>query len=96
MSIVKPGAIIAKSWVNITTKNGVLHTGTIVKKDKNEIVLHNIAGLKTVIKTADVKKNEPGPELMIMHLYDSLTLQEFADLIEYIKTLDPSYKKSKK
>jgi len=96
MSIVRPSATIAKSWVNITTKKGVLHSGTVVKKDKDSITLHNIVGMKTVIKTSDIKKSAPGPELMSLHLCDPITLQEMADLIEYIQSLDPTYKKRKK
>ncbi|NQZ60235.1 MAG: HEAT repeat domain-containing protein, partial [Lentisphaeraceae bacterium] len=93
MSIVKPAAAIAKTWVNITTKKGAIHTGTIVKKDATEIVLHNIAGLKTVIKVSDIKTTAPGTSMMLLHLCDNLNLQEFADLVEYIKSLDPNYKK---
>ncbi|NQZ60531.1 MAG: c-type cytochrome, partial [Lentisphaeraceae bacterium] len=96
MSIVKPAAAIAPSWVNITTKQGALHTGTIIKKDKNEVVLHNIAGAKMVINVSDIKKTEPGTGMMLLHLCDKLTLQELTDLIEYIKSLDPSYKTAKK
>lgn len=93
MAIVRPADSIAKSWVNITTKSGVLHTGTVVKKDDKEVVLHNIAGAKTVIKVGDIKSTEPGLGMMLMHLADSLTLQEFADMVEYIQSMDPAYKK---
>ena len=96
VSIVNPAASIAKSWVSITTKNGELHTGTIIKSDKKEIVLHNIAGVKTVIRISNMKKRGPGPESMIMHLVDNITLQEFANLIGYIKSLDSSDSKPKK
>jgi putative heme-binding domain-containing protein len=92
-SIVRPAQVIAKTWVTITTKDGTLHTGTLVKSDKNEVVIHNIAGIPTTIKAADVKSTAPGASMMLMHLADSLTLQEFSDLVEYIQALDPSYKK---
>ena len=92
MSIVRPADIIAKTWVNITTKKGALHMGTIVKRSSKEITLHNIAGMKTVFKTSDLKKVEPGSSMMLLHLCDALTLQEFADLIEYVQSLDPKYK----
>jgi hypothetical protein len=52
------------------------------------VTISNIAGVKTNIKTEDIKSTEPGPSMMLMHLADSLTLQEFADLIEYTKKLN--------
>ena len=88
MSIVRPAESISKSWVNITLKNGTEHTGTLLKSTKSEVTISNIAGVKTNIKTADIKSTEPGPSMMLMHLADSLTLQEFADLIEYTKKLN--------
>ncbi|EDM28795.1 hypothetical protein LNTAR_09499 [Lentisphaera araneosa HTCC2155] len=88
MSIVRPAESISKSWVNITLKNGTEHTGTLLKRTKSEVTISNIAGIKTNIKTADIKSTEPGPSMMLMHLADSLTLREFADLIEYIKKLN--------
>jgi len=51
------------------------------------VTISNIAGVKTSIKKADIKSTEPGPGMMLMHLTDSLTLQEFADLVEYIQKL---------
>jgi putative heme-binding domain-containing protein len=88
MSILRPADAISKSWVNITLKNGTEHTGTLIESSKSEVTISNIAGVKTNIKTVDIKSTEPGPSMMLMHLADSLTLQEFADLIEYTKKLN--------
>jgi putative heme-binding domain-containing protein len=88
MSILRPADAISKSWVNITLKNGTEHTGTLLQSSKSEVTISNIAGVKTNIKTEDIKSTEPGPSMMLMHLADSLTLQEFADLIEYTKKLN--------
>ena len=88
MSILRPADAISKSWVNITLKNGTEHTGTLLQSSKSEVTISNIAGVKTNIKTVDIKSTEPGPSMMLMHLADSLTLQEFADLIEYTKKLN--------
>jgi putative heme-binding domain-containing protein len=92
-SIIKPAAVISKSWVSITMKDGVNHMGTIVKKDANEIILHNIAGIPTNLDPAQVAKTEPGLNMMSLHICDQLTLPEFADLIGYIKSMDKSAKK---
>ena len=88
MSIVRPAEAISKSWVNFTLKDGTEYTGTLLKSTKSEVTISNIAGVKTNIKTADIKSTDPGPSMMLMHLADSLTLREFADLIEYIKELN--------
>ena len=87
MSIVRPSAVISKSWVTITAKDGTLYTGTMLNKSNTEVTISNIAGIKTNIKTADIKSTEPGASMMLMHLADSLTLQEFSDLVAYIQQL---------
>jgi len=94
-AIIKPAATIAKSWVTITMQDGSLHVGTLVKRDKKEIVLHNIAGIPTKLDATKVKSEGKGMNMMGPHLCDALTLQEFADLIEYIQSMDPNRKKSK-
>ncbi|MFT5905321.1 MAG: putative heme-binding domain-containing protein [Cryomorphaceae bacterium] len=91
-SIIKPGAVISKSWVSITMKDGANHVGTLVKEDAKEITLHNIAGMPTKLDTAKVKKTEPGLNMMLPNLCNQLTLREFADLIGYIKSMDKSTK----
>ncbi len=87
-AIIKPGATIAPTWVNLSLQNGQVLTGTIVKEDPNEVTLHNIAGIPTVIKVADIKTREPGLNMMSLHLTDSLTLPEFGDLLHYIKSME--------
>lgn len=96
-SILKPSAEIAASWVTLHLKDGSTHLGTIVSEDKKEITLHNIAGIPTKINVADVKKREPGLDMMSLHLCDNLSLNAFGDLVGYIKSLDKkSNKKSGK
>ncbi len=92
-SIIKPGAVISKSWVSITMKDGSNHLGTLVKKDAKEIILHNITGIATKLDATQVVKTDPGLNMMSLHLCDQLTLPEFADLIGYIKSMDKSAKK---
>lgn len=36
---------------------------------------------------ADVAKRDAGPPLMVPHLADELTLQQFADMIAYIQSM---------
>jgi putative heme-binding domain-containing protein len=92
-SIKTPEAIIAKSWVTITMKDGTTsHTGTLVKKDAKEIILHNVAGIPTKLDITKVAKTEPGLNAMLPNLCNQLTLTELADLIGYIKSMDKSTK----
>ncbi|MEZ7956019.1 MAG: c-type cytochrome [Rubritalea sp.] len=92
-SIIKPQAVIAKSWVSITMKGGANHIGTLVNQNTKAITLHNIAGIPTILDPAQVTKIEPGPNMMLMHLCDNLSLEELSDLIGYIKSMDHSVKK---
>ncbi len=87
-AIVKPGATIAESWVSVTMKNGDSHVGTVVKKDANELTLHNIGGIATKLNVKDIVKTEPGLNMMSLHLCDNLTLKQFSDLLAYIKGMD--------
>jgi putative heme-binding domain-containing protein len=92
-AIIKPDATIAASWVTITMNDGTAYTGTVVKSDANEIILHDIAGTPTKIDAKQIKSKAPGLNMMSLHLCDSLNLDEFADLIEYIQSMDPDRKK---
>ncbi|WP_083912877.1 DUF7133 domain-containing protein [Rubritalea marina] len=87
-AIIQPAATIAKSWVTLTTKDGMSHLGTVVKDTETEIVLHNIAGVATQLKPEELVSRAPGLNMMSLHLCDALTLEEFGDLVAYIKSLD--------
>lgn len=95
-AIIKPAASIAESWKTITKKDGSMVVGTLVNETATEITLHDIAGTPTKISVADIQSRGPGLNMMSLHLCDSLTLQEFADLIEYIQSMDPKRKKKGK
>ncbi len=84
-SILKPDATIADNWVDAKTKDGMTHNGTLVKKNANEVIIRNIAGIEMKLKAADVVSVKKA-EFTIMgpHLLDALTLQEFVDVIEYL------------
>lgn len=94
-AIIKPNASIAKSWVTITLNDGTTVTGTIVKQDKKEIVVHNIGGVPTTIDANKIKSTAPGLPMMGLGLCDKITLQEFTDLVEYIQALDENRKVKK-
>ncbi|MFK7911129.1 MAG: NPCBM/NEW2 domain-containing protein [Akkermansiaceae bacterium] len=84
-AIIKPEATISDTWVTVTMKDGSLYPGTLISKDDKQVVVHNIAGIATKVKTADVKDiKKQTSTLMGPHLADDLSLQQFADLIEYL------------
>ena len=92
-AIIKPAASISDSWKTINTTDGKSLVGTLVKETSTEITLHDIAGNPTTIPVAQIKSREPGLNMMSLHLCDSLSLQEFADLVEYLQSMDPKRKK---
>ena len=84
-AILKPAATISDTWVTVTMKDGTPHMGTLVSKDDQKVVIHNIAGIATTLKAADVKSiAKQTSTLMGPHLADDLSLQQFADMIEYL------------
>ncbi len=87
-AILKPDAGIAKSWVDVTTKDGTTLQGTLVEKSETQVVVRNIAGIPTTLKAADVKDVKPSAStLMGPHLLDALTMDQFADVISYLHSL---------
>ncbi len=86
-SILRPGASIAKSWVNLIMKDGTSVMGTLVDQNETDTVIHNIAGIPSTVKSTDIKDTQAGPPLMTMHLVDDLSIQEFADLIAYMQSM---------
>ena len=87
-AIIKPEATISESWVKVTMKDGREHLGTLVSKTAESVVVHNIAGIATKLKAADVREiKKQDSTLMGPHLTDQLSLQQFADLIGYLHSL---------
>jgi putative heme-binding domain-containing protein len=87
-AILKPDAGIAKSWVDVTTKDGTTLQGTLVEKSETQVVVRNIAGIPTTLKAADVKEVKPSSStLMGPHLLDALTMDQFADVVSYLHSL---------
>jgi len=87
-AILKPAATIADSWVTVTMHNGTIHQGTLVSKDTSKVVIHNIAGIATTLKTPDVKGiSKQTSTLMGPGLANDLSLKQFADLVEYLHSL---------
>ncbi len=87
-AILKPAATIAETWVDVTLKQGGKKTGTLISKNDQEVIIHNIAGIPEKIKATDVSKvSKADSTIMGPHLADQLTLQEFTDMVNYLHSL---------
>jgi putative heme-binding domain-containing protein len=87
-AILKPEAGIAESWVDVIANDGTTYQGTLVEKTDTQVIVRNIAGIPTTLKTADVKEIKPSVStLMGPHLMDGLTMEQFADVIAYLHSL---------
>ena len=89
-AVLKPSATIAPGYgtVILETKAGGAYQGTLKQSTDTGIQLMGIDGKLVSIATADIKeKSGNAVSLMPEGLQASLSLQEFADLIEYLTTL---------
>lgn len=87
-AILKPDAGIAKSWVDVTTNDGTTHQGTLAEKSETQVIIRNIAGIPSTLKSADVKDIKTSAStLMGPHLLDALTMDQFVDVISYLHSL---------
>lgn len=88
-AILEPNAIIATGYeaTVIETKSGESFVGVIKQADAARIELMGADAKITRIATADIKERRTSPvSLMPENLHAALTMQEFADLIEYLAT----------
>ena len=84
-AILKPDATIADNWVDVTTKDGTQHNGTLVKNDSSVVIVRNIAGIETKLNKSDVTSvKKASSTIMGPHLVDGLTIQQFVDAVSYL------------
>lgn len=87
-AILKPDAVIAPTWVDVTLKDGTVMQGTLVEKRDTAVIIRDIAGVPTTLKMADVTTIKTAAStLMTPHLMDNLTMAQFADVIAYLHSL---------
>lgn len=88
--IIDPTAEVAQGFqtYQFKLKDGTLASGFVTARDDNTITLRNLAGLSQTIPTSAVEKEEVlAVSMMPAGLVDSLTLRQFASLIDYLQTL---------
>ncbi|MEM7384219.1 MAG: NPCBM/NEW2 domain-containing protein [Verrucomicrobiota bacterium] len=86
-SILKPNASISQGFATVlaTTKSGGAHAGFITAETADEIEMRDIAGQVTKLKKTELKdRKELETSMMPPGLANALSLQEFADLVDFL------------
>ena len=88
--LINPGAEVAQGFQTFLfkLKDGSNSSGFVAARDDKTIVLRTIAGLVQKIAVSKVAEETLlKGSLMPPGLVDSLTLQEFASLLDYLQSL---------
>ncbi|MEO5997100.1 MAG: hypothetical protein ABIN89_10180, partial [Chitinophagaceae bacterium] len=86
-SILKPNASISQGFatVLITAKGNKSYMGFITEESADKIVMRDIAGQVSTVKTADIlTRKEMENSMMPAGLANALSFQEFASLVTYL------------
>jgi putative heme-binding domain-containing protein len=76
-----------EQW-GVRTRSGDVQFGVIRGEDDNEVTMYDSAANKIVIKKSDIVTRRKSPlSLMPEGLEQSMSVQEFADLIGYLESL---------
>jgi putative heme-binding domain-containing protein len=92
-SIIKPNEVVAQGFQStlITTKDGKSFMGFVTNEADGVIDLRDIAGQVSQIKRENVKSEQHLPQSMMpAGLANTLSADEFVDLIEYLVSLENS------
>ena len=86
-SILKPNASISQGFVTVlvTTKDKKEHMGFVTAESPDRIVMRDITGQITSIRTADIRsRKEMETSMMPDGLTNELSYEEFASLITFL------------
>ncbi len=90
-AILEPSKTIAQGFATntITLKDGSTQMGFVILEAADKVVLRNIASQEITITTADIAKREKSETISLMPpgLASTLTLQDFASLLDYLEGL---------
>jgi putative heme-binding domain-containing protein len=90
-AIIEPNKTIAQGFATntITLKDGSVQMGFVTLEAADKVVLRNIASQEITINTADIAKREKSETISLMPpgLAGTLTLQDFASLLDYLEAL---------
>ncbi len=89
-NIIDPQKTIAQGFATemFTLKDGSQQMGFVTLESSAEIKVRNIAGQESTLKTADITKRDKLPiSMMPPGLASSMTVHEFASLLDYLESL---------
>ncbi len=89
-SILDPNKTIAQGFVTnvFTLKDGTVNAGFVVREGAEGITLRNVAAQEATYNVKDIAKRETLPtSIMPPGLVSSLTVREFAGLLDYLESL---------
>jgi putative membrane-bound dehydrogenase-like protein len=90
INILDPGKTIAQGFAteSFTLKDGTQYVAFITLESADQVKARDIAGQEYTWKTSDIAKREKLPiSLMPPGLANSLTIREFASLLDYLEAL---------
>ncbi len=89
-NILDPNKTIAQGFTTnlFTLKNGEINMGFVVREGADKITVRNAAGQESTYDVKDIVKRETLPtSIMPPGLVNSLTVREFASLLDYLEAL---------
>ncbi len=89
-AVLEPNATLAVGYGTtiVELNSGDTHLGVVKRADAAGLALMGADGKLVALAAAELKSQRPGPlSLMPEGLHTALTLQEFADLIDYLASL---------
>ena len=89
-SILDPNAVVAQGFQTelLKLKDGSMKMGFVTKAEDGVLDLRDIAGIVTKVKEAEVVSRENQPvSMMPPGLANTLTMEQFLDLIEYLGSM---------
>ena len=88
-SIVSPSKKIAAGYETtiLTSKNGMIFSGTLVSEDSYEVTLAAPDGESVTVRKEDLKSRRQSRLSMMPSMANLLTIEEARDLVEYLSSL---------
>ena len=88
-SLLQPNKAVKEGYHSqvLATKDGQILTGIVVRKDDQGVTLRDAEGKVFTIAAAQIDDQQPGQSLMPEGLTESLTREEFLDLVRFLSEL---------
>jgi len=89
-NILDPNKTIAQGFVTnvFTLKSGEVNMGFVVREGSDKVTVRNVASQESTYEVKDIVKRETLPtSIMPPGLVNSLTVREFASLLDYLEAV---------